>query len=256
MMKYMILVILVILVLMGCSGKEMITKDKIPPTKPLLIPHLGDTGDSPDSVYYQDNWVLLTDDSNGIDAVPDVDGIRLSWSHLLDLDLATIKIWRFNDYSTPRVIKEISATEESFTDTKNETMNGDSIYYAYSYFIEVFDQSGNSTKSDTVSYRLLEKQLPHSPANGDVLSTMAGLHFVFDTSNDYSKYRVLLFDEFHNLLWSTDIQTEHEVTYSIPYTGSMFTNRTLAWRVDALEWDNNLHIYIGSESHEMTFRVQ
>lgn len=255
--KYVVLLMIVCtLVMLGCSGKEMVTKDKIPPTKPDLVPHLGDPGDSPDSVYYNGTWVPLTDDANGVDAVPDVDGIRIIWNHLLDLDLDLIKVWRFNDYSDPRVIAEIPASQESFTDYKNVTMNGDSLYYTYSYFIEVFDRSGNSTKSDTVSYRLLEKQLPHYPANGEVLSSMVGLNFVFDTSGDLSRYRILLFDEFHELLWSTDIQTEHETTYTIPYTGSVFHDKTMSWRVDAFEYDGILNMYIGSESRENTFSVQ
>jgi hypothetical protein len=227
-----------------------------PPTKPILIPHLGDTGDSPDSSYYNGNWVILTDDTNGIDAVPDIDGIRLRWGNLLDLDLNMIKIWRFDDFSAPRVIASISASQDYFTDAKNQTMNGDSLYYSYSYFIEVFNRAGLSTKSDTVSYRLLEKQIPHSPANGSILTTMTNLNFIFDRSGLNTKFRVLLFDEYHDLIWSTNLQDVAQNTYSIPYTGPVFTNKTMSWRVDAFEWDSILHMYAGSESYENNFTVQ
>jgi hypothetical protein len=259
MSKYVILVIIaVILFSLGCSGKEMITNDKIPPTKPVLIPHLGDAGNTADSIAY-------TDENNGIDAVPDVDGIRITWDHFLDLDLKDVKIWRYNDFSEPRVIATVPSTQESFTDEKNLTMNGDSLYYRYCYYIEVSDLSGNSTLSDTVAYRILEKQIPVYPPNGAVLANMYGLHFDFNRSGNMTNFRVLLFDDFHQLLWSYDFVGEEQTTYSIPYTGSVFTNRTLFWRVDAIDLDNNLwdgihnihgSKYIGSESHESTLIIQ
>jgi hypothetical protein len=257
MYKYVMFCIgVIVLVTLGCSGKELVTEDKIPPTKPGLIAHLGDTGDYPDSVYYNGAWVLLTDDTNGIDAIPDVDGIRITWDHFLDLDLDYVDIWRFNDFSDPRVIATIPSTQESYTDTKNVTMNGDSLYYRYSYYIEVFDRAGNSTKSDTVSYRLIEKQIPVTPGNGATISTMTGLHFVYGRSGNITKFRVLLFDDFHDLIWSQNVEGEEQTTYSISYTGPVFTNKTLLWRVDAFEWDSSLNMYIGSESHENTFTVE
>jgi hypothetical protein len=249
------------LFVLSCSGKDMITKDEQSPTKPILIKHLGDTGDIPDSVFYEpDNaYVHLTDLTNGIDAVPDVDGIRLTWEHFLDLDLATVKIWRFDDYSDARVISEISASNESYTDDTNGTLDSDSLYILYSYFIEVVDRAGNSTRSDTVSYKLLEKQIPVSPTNGTVLSNMFGLHFVFNTSNEYSSFRVLLFDVDHNLRWYQNIitaPTEHQITYDIPYTGYPYTNESFSWRVDAFETDYISNIIAGSESNEFAFSVQ
>jgi hypothetical protein len=257
MTKYIIIILVVFtLFTFGCSGKDTITKDNIPPTKPGLIPHLGDTGDTPDSVYFHNAWVILSDDTNGVDAVPDVDGIRLTWEHFLDQDLDYVKVWRFSDFSEPRKIAQISASQESFTDTKNVTLNGDSLFYTYSYYIEVFDRSGNSTISDTVSYRIIEKQIAHSPENGATLTTMSGLNFIFDRSGNITKFRVLLFDDFHNLIWSQNIEGEEQTTYTIPYTGPVFTNKTMLWRVDAFEWDSTLNMYVGSESSEKTFSVQ
>ncbi len=227
-----------------------------PPAKPILIPHLGDTGDSTDSLYFNGAWVVIQDETNGIDAIPEVDGIKISWEPLHDSDLDHIQVYRFNEISAPKMIASISPSQVSFNDMKNVTMSPDSIYFEYSYFIKVFDQMGNSTTSDTVSYRLLDKQMLHSPQNNATLESMNGLSFEFDTSGTSMKYRVLLFDESHELLWSSDILSVSENTYNIYYTGQLFTNQTFKWRVDAFDWDSGLNMNIGSESHEYTFTVQ
>ncbi len=259
MRKHIVFILFIlILVAFGCTGKEMITKDKTPPAKPVLLPHLGDTGDFPDSVYFNGSWVLLTDDSNGIDAIPDTDGIRLSWIHFLDLDIDLVKIWRFSDFSEPGVIATIPPSQETYTDVKNAKINGDSLYYTYSYFIEVIDKSGNSTLSDTVSYRLLEKQIAHYPANGATVATMDSLNFIYYRSGNVTKFRILLFDDLHNLIWSQNYEGEEQTSYAIRYTGTtaFLPNTTLFWRVDAFEWDSSLNKFIGSESLENTFYVR
>ena len=70
MRKIIILTTLLLLVLLfSCSGDDPPEKDKIPPTTPKLISHLGDTGDDP--IIVNGVTVSLNDDNNGIDTVPD-----------------------------------------------------------------------------------------------------------------------------------------------------------------------------------------
>ena len=44
-MKINLLFFLTILVLFGCTGEESLGVDTQAPNKPMLVPHLGDTGD-------------------------------------------------------------------------------------------------------------------------------------------------------------------------------------------------------------------
>jgi hypothetical protein len=43
---------------------------------------------------------VLTDDNNGIDAVPDGNWIKLSWDPFIDNDLSHLKIYRYSDIDT------------------------------------------------------------------------------------------------------------------------------------------------------------
>ena len=86
MRKIFILTTLLLLTLLfSCSGDDPPEKDKIPPTTPKLISHLGDTGDDP--IIVNGVTVSLNDDNNGIDTVPDGNWIKVPWEKFVDNDL-------------------------------------------------------------------------------------------------------------------------------------------------------------------------
>ena len=100
-MKYMILIIFG-LVLFGCSGEDIINVDTIPPAKPDLIHHLGDTGDFGSSIVPGANYYNLNTqpelENNGIDADDEGDFIQLQWPNLHDNDIDYLEIFRFSLY--------------------------------------------------------------------------------------------------------------------------------------------------------------
>ncbi|MDZ4183028.1 MAG: hypothetical protein U1B83_09140, partial [Candidatus Cloacimonadaceae bacterium] len=87
-MKYALYLVLLLTMigLLSCAGEDDPDKDKIPPYPPTLIPHLGDTGDPP--VFYEGQWIVLNDENNGIDTVPDGNWIRIPWIPFIDTDLS------------------------------------------------------------------------------------------------------------------------------------------------------------------------
>ena len=91
MLKAMSLIIIVSLSIISCSGKDIQGNDFTPPIKPILIHHLGDSGD-----FEKDSLGVVLDtldyhtsdgsENNGIDAVPAPPGsekIKFQWEHLL-----------------------------------------------------------------------------------------------------------------------------------------------------------------------------
>ncbi len=236
------------LVLFACSGKDKLTIDKIPPIRPILIPHLGDWGDGP--VEYNGQTVYLTDENNGIDALPDGNWIRVSWEHFLDTDLDYVKIYRFDEFNpTPVLIDSISSNNEYYSDSRSQL----STHTRFYYFIEVVDNSGNSAISDTVSYCLLSKQIPIAPANGS-LANPSNITFEWQKSGEIDKFRILVLDEDRFYLWHRDIPVATEGDFfDTQLPANLLQNYTgdfIYWRIDAFRWDSELEFYIGSESYE------
>lgn len=247
MKSILILAILTFLLLIGaCAGEDDQGKDKVPPVRPTMISHLGDTGDPP---------VTLNDDNNGIDAVPEGQWIRLQWSPFVDNDLSHVHIYRFSDLDpTSVLIANIQANSDFYLD------QGPLVERTwYSYYIELFDASGNSSVSDTVSYAILAKSQLASPGNGDYVST-AGLNFSWYRADDRTGfYRVLLFDEENRLIWHDDfhLATEDD-PLSLPLpnmTPPITSGSTLRWRVDYFDWDEDFQMYMGSESEERIIHI-
>lgn len=241
-----LLTLLCILVLTGCSGKDKLTVDKTPPLPAVMIPHSGDAGDHPIGN------VLPDDENNGIDAVPDGNWIRISWQHLLDSDLDYLKIYRYDDITAyPELIDSIAANQEFYVDSRNQL----STNVRYSYFIESIDNAGNSTRSDTVSYKLLSKQIQDSPA-AEMTLTNQNLGFSWQKSGFVSIFRILLFDQNHNYVWHRDINVAAEGDFynvTLPVTiatDPLYIGQPMYWRVDAFDWDSELEMFIGSESSE------
>lgn len=261
MRNLIILVAVSIIVLFACSGKDLLTVDKIPPIRPILVPHRGDLGDSLVVVNgYLVN--LIDDDNNGIDAVPDGNWIRVSWEHFLDTDLDYVKIYRFDEFNLiPSLIDSISSGNEYYVDSRNQL----STHTRYSYFIEVVDNSGNTSVSDTVSYTLLSKQIPIEPENESEMNPN-DIVFRWQKSGEIGKFRIVVFDENHYYMWHDDIQVAFEGDYFdyvvdnpinldailLKTLLNSYTGELIYWRIDAFTWDSELEFFIGSESYEQT----
>ncbi len=259
-MKMLIEILLIIglmLLLIGCSGDDDESVDKVPPTKPVLIPHLGDTGDG--TITYNDETLILNDANNGIDAESVNNGIRLMWEPLIfDNDLERITIYRFMNSNTDDIVlvDYVTAEEVEYTD---DTINNDLVFdNLFSYYIEVADQAGNSTFSDTVSYKLMYKPILNYPDNGtivnDDLASEEGLKFLFYSTEQVDKFRVLLFNENSELIWIDNVNVDAEDLVS-NYDGGSLSPGSYSWRVDAFRYDNELEFYYGSESYTSTIIV-
>jgi len=251
-MRYILHLALILLLLGACSGEDDAFKDKTPPSKPVLIPHLGDTGDAP--IMIDENVMMeITDDNNGLDAVPDGHKLRLMWEPFIDTDLSHLKIFRFSDVDTTVVeIANIQPNTTQYTD------NGPLVEREwYSYFVKLFDTSGNSAVSDTVTYSLLAKASLIAPVDGAFVST-DNLRFYWNRADDrVGFYRVLLWNESNELLWHGDkyLATEDDPLWlQLPIlTPPIPVGRTLRWRVDYFDWSEEHQMYMGSESEERIF---
>ncbi len=227
--KLLVIAVLSLVLLIGCSGEESIGVDSTPPHKVRLISHLGDTGDVIlDSLYnyYDPNDPEM--ENNGIDAISDGDKIQIQWEPIIDSDIDYIMIMRFTD-------------EDYLSDTLNfvtciDTINylEQTLYYddlspiykdkKLFYFLDVVDYAGNSTVSDTVCYKLMNKPLLNPIANINILS------FEWFEEETISAYRILLFDSNHDLIWHYDPQDYDEMP--IPYTDPQPLSGHYTWRVD------------------------
>ena len=170
---------LVFLLLISCSGEDILNKDNTPPIKPQMIPHLGDTGDQVAGAT-QNYYVNEEFEFNGIDAVQGEDWIKIQWERVSDEDAQLIEIYRFNLGDYNYYVEHIDELEEDFDfSTKIDAVeNIDNTYYidsspgllghSWFYYIEVYDFAGNSTKSDTVCYRLVNRPAILYPGTGSI----------------------------------------------------------------------------------------
>jgi hypothetical protein len=250
---------LLLIILTGCAGEDDAGKDTTPPIQPVLIPHLGDPGDSP--IYINGALTEITDENNGIDTVPEGQMIRIAWEPLVDTDLSHMKIYRFSDIDIePVEVDEIQANRNSYLD------QGPLVERVwYSYYVELFDASGNSAVSDTVSYAILAKPYLVGPDNGTT-QNIANLEFQWNRADDSSGfYRILVWNENRKLIWHTDFNLANEIdplTLPFPIISSedeedrIHPGDVLRWRIDYFDWDVQHQMYMGSESVERVFIVQ
>ncbi len=255
-MRYPLLVMLLasLIILSACLGRDENEKDKIPPVEPVMVPHLGDTGDQP--VVYNGQPVQLNDENNGIDTVPDGDWIRISWDPFVDNDLSHVKIWRYDDFNTePVQIDSIPSSASYYLDTDNQLTER----VWYSYYIDLVDSSGNSSRSDTVSYALLSKSILLTPENNATISPV-GAEFKWNRSGYASMYRLILFDENYNYVWHHDLVVALEVdplSVTLPVNlAQQYSGQSLRWRVDSFDMDQQMQMNMGSESNERVVYIQ
>ncbi len=256
-MKNIFMIVLALLLLFGCSGEDNPDIDTTPPTRPVMIPHLGGPGDP--EIYLNNAWVELTDHNNGIDTVPDGNMMRIMWEPFIDTDLSHLNIYRYSDVQPDSVmVDQIAANYNDYLDRGPLT---ERIWY--SYYIELFDANGNSAISDTVSYALLAKPYLLNPANGAAVN-VTNLDFVWNKADDQTGfYRVLLWNQDRKLLWHQDLYVSTEdnpLTMSFPVIvdedNPIQSGDLLYWRVDYFDYDDLHEMNMGSKSEERYLFVQ
>ena len=246
---YVILIILVAIMSFACSYDKAENKDPIPPSKVTMTPHKCDPGD-PGCAY--------TDRNNGIDAYSagnlDYNWMKIQWDDTplqKDGDIHHIEIWRFNEYGDTTHVEEIPFIPDSSTYYDKFIGYEESVIQrTWSYFIIPFDEAGNSTNSDTVSYRLIEVPGLQSPADNSTFSVNDSIDFSWYGGSH--TYRILFFDQSENLQYSKDLS---ETVCNIPeiLEGSSFSpipGQTYIWRIDAFGPEFEPSIRSGSESEE------
>ncbi len=229
---FIIIVTIIPLLLLSCSGKETFGLDTTPPAPVNLIPHLGDTGDL---IYV--GGVLVNDENNGIDTVPDNNWLRIQWYTVQDPDLDYIKIFRFGDYSQETFIDSLSRTQvnhNQYLDSSLHLVNP--VGQTWYYYVKGFDIHGNFSVSDTVSYKLLSKPVLLTPADFAEVHPDS-LSFQWLKTNDALHYRVLIFDDENNYIWHEDyhIDENSEEILFMEYRGPNLANDMIIWRVDTLD---------------------
>ncbi len=245
---YAILLVIIVVIAYGCSYDKAENDDIIPPSKVTMTPHKCDPGD-PGCAY--------TDRNNGIDAYPAGGNLTYNWMKIQwndtplqkDGDIHHIEVWRYylstaTDTNFYFVV-EIPFTPDSSTYyDKFIGYEEPVIQKTWSYFIIPFDEAGNFTKSDTVSYRLIEVPGLQAPADNGTFSVNDSIEFSWSGSG-YT-YRILFFDTGHNLIYSENTDDSSiklsEIEDFTPIPGISYI-----WRIDAFLTEENAE---GSESDE------
>ena len=246
-MKISFLLMILILLLLGCTGEESLGVDTDAPNKPELVPHIGDTGDGgnsniPGANYYNTHHPDF--ENNGIDAVMEGDWIKIQWYTLTDSDIDYLSIFRFSwqDYiaDTLNFVQIIDTVDynDQIDYVDKSSMLTDKINF---YFIEAFDNAGNSTLSDTTGYKLIDKPNLISPVFYYSCEDIDDVTFEWQQSTNAIQYRLLIFDENRELIWqNTPLDTGF---FSIEYDGpAVDPGSTLIWRVDSFGHDSEIII--------------
>ena len=250
-----ILLIIIIAFFFSCAKEGPEEVDKIPPTNPHLIPHLGDPGDDTVSTF-------LTDEGNGIDAVSAGPGeqnyIQIMWNYLPDDDLHHIIVYRFSNEDSLSVVDVLYNTQDTVFIDEFNTYTGHRLYpKIWSYYIQPYDEAGNSSISDTVRYGLLVSPMLTYPPDEHQISGMDTLLLAWNKgsiSENASSVRVLIFNSDHSVYWHYDIDPMQSI-YSIEVDDNLIRGQTYYWRVDVFFEDGFGGKY-GSESEERTIIVQ
>ncbi|HOQ80387.1 MAG TPA: hypothetical protein PLH63_04930 [Candidatus Cloacimonadota bacterium] len=257
---FIILQLIVLVLLLACSGEEVTGVDKTPPSKPLLYKHLGDTGDG--WVYLdesQTDSLYINEYNNGIDAVPTGNKIRIHWEHILDKDLKIIRIFRFARGYHAIKIDSLAADYDEYEDQLVNIGDFPALETEWNYFIQAIDHAGNMSISDTVSYRLIEKASLLTPADNTSLMN-SNITFKWNKGRDVEKYRLLIFDHMQQYLWHRDLDVSlEENIIELEYnSNNPLPKGTYYWRVDAFRdrIEGGDKFFSGSESLERKFIIE
>ncbi|MCD6329557.1 MAG: hypothetical protein J7M10_04255 [Candidatus Cloacimonetes bacterium] len=242
---YAALIFFIVVISYACSYDKAENDDIIPPSKVTMTPHKCDPGD-PECAY--------TDKNNGIDAYPAGGNLTYNWMKIQwddtplqkDGDIHHIEIWRFNEYGDTAFVEQIPFIPDSSTYyDKFIGYEEPVIQKTWSYFIIPFDEAGNSTNSDTVSYRLIEVPGLQAPINNGTFSVNESIDFSWDGLG-YT-YRILFYDTTHSLVYSKNLNVGDtsfnisEIDF-VPIPGYSYI-----WRIDAFFIISEA---VGSESDE------
>ena len=243
-----------IIFLIGCAGKDSMGDDHTPPAKANLINHLGDAGDS---ITVNGQLIYLTDNNNGMDAVTDDNWMKITWEPLIDTDVRTVRVYRYqNGMDTePTLIDSVDSDITQYIDKYNIASDAPALNTDWYYYLQVVDNSGNSTFSDTVHYQLLDKPILESPTANQQITSSNNLVFRWDYPTQCEKFRVMLFNISNQIIWYKD---EHPVTandFYLNYTGGALPIGQYYWRVDAFDAIMGDVYYSGSESKTRSFRI-
>lgn len=240
-MKISFLLMILTLLLLGCTGEESLGVDTKPPNKPELVPHIGDTGDGgnfniPGANYY--NTHNPDFENNGIDAVMEGDWIKIQWYTLTDSDIDYLRIFRFSAQEYYNAIDTLNFAQIIGTVNYEEqihyvdrTSDTDKNYF---YFIEAIDEAGNSTLSDTTGYKLIAKPILISPVDYSSIQVQNINDVIFEwlPSANAIQYKLLIFNENRELIWQNTLLDMGY--FSVDYDGPLVDpGSTLTWRVDA-----------------------
>jgi len=266
-MKNILIIILITLGLLGCVGEESLGIDKIPPEKPEMIAHLGDSGDTINGQSNYSFYGFEEMEENGIDTMPDGNKIKIEWEPLLDNDIDYVRIHRFSEQAYLADSLAFSQVIDSLTYTgrnyyvDNFWEESQPVGKSWFYFIEPFDNAGNSTLSDTVCYRLLNKPLIQSPLDFTETDEINDLTFSWEITNDATSYRIVLFNLERQVLWSR-VPLDYENT-TIPYDGPNINSGDYIFRIESFGYTlqsspiagNVYQIPSGAESEERLITV-
>ena len=240
-MKRLILLLIPLLILISCTGKESLGVDTQAPNKPELIPHQGDSGDiiqnTLDTLNYY-NTIDINFENNGMDAVMEGEWIKTQWFPLEDSDIDYLKIYRFSDIdynldtlNFVQIIDTVDYDDQIFYVDRSSMLTDKKNFY----FIEAFDNAGNSTLSDTTGYKLIDKPNLTSPADYAIIQSqdINDVFFEWLPSANAIRYRLLVFNEERELIWVKE-PLDTGPSISIQYNGPpVDAGSMLIWRVDS-----------------------
>ena len=241
-MKISSLILITLIIILGCTGEESLGVDTQAPNKPLLVPHLGDTGDvfedyqgNLDTLNFYNTFNNINFENNGIDAVMEGDWIKVQWFRLEDSDIDYLRIFRFSaqDYyadtlNFAQIIDTVNYEEQIHYEDRTSDIDKN-----YFYFIEAIDNAGNSTLSDTTGYMLIDKPYLISPFDNCSYQNIYEVEFEWQqVGSNTRQHRILVFDENRKLIWQqTMLDTG---SFNVQYDGPpVDPGSVLIWRIDA-----------------------
>ncbi|MEA2103381.1 MAG: hypothetical protein U9P79_01895 [Candidatus Cloacimonadota bacterium] len=240
----------------GCAEDDPEDNDSTPPSKIIMTPHLWDVGD------INPNTGTFYVGDNGMAAVSTPNHLTYNWMKIkwdgeplqFDGDIHHIDIFRYylND-TTKLFVAQIQYDRDStlFID-KFTNYNDPKIGKNWHYFIIPYDESGNFTRSDTVSYSLIEKPALSSPQTEANFSSSEEISFSWEINTPDYTFRILFFDEGHDVIFADDLIPGETTCTSTEIGMSFFPGYKYFWRIDAIHSPDGTN---GSKSEERIINI-